>query len=308
MRRQLLLAAALLAGVAGCAAPKLEIREVGSQHVAQKGETTSGRVALGMSQLAMGNVGLALESFRRAVREDPNSHQALLGLAECYLQMGKPALARRSVEQALALRPDVPHLYRALAAAAEGEGKPLEAAQLRKEAELRTIAPAAPPPPPAAPATPAAPAAVAIARPKPPQAMPPASTVTVDLTLEPLRYKGPRMVRLSMGEVALVTKPDSPFGHVVERAGDTTIHAPLRILNAARVEGIAARTRKLLAAKGAGAADIGDAPRRQGHSELRFAAGDSDRARKVAAKLPFKVMLVERDGPMVLLVGRNAAP
>ena len=303
MRRATLFAV-LLVGVAGCAAPKLEIREVGGAHVAQKGETTSGRVALGMSQLAMGNVGLALESFRRAVREDPQSHQALLGLAECYLQMGKPALARRSVEQALALRPDVPHLYRALAAAAEGEGKPIEAAQLRKEAELRTIAPGGPPAVPVP-----APAAVplAIVQPQSPRA-PAASTVTIDLTLDPLRHKGPRMVRLSMGEVALVTRPDSPFGAVAQRANDTTIHAPLRILNAARVQGIAARTRKLLAANGAGPADIGDALRRQGHSELRFARGEGEKARRLAAKLPFPVLLVERDGPMVLLVGRNAAP
>ncbi|HET9355082.1 MAG TPA: tetratricopeptide repeat protein, partial [Sphingomicrobium sp.] len=104
MSRPALLAAAMLAGVAGCAAPKLEIREVGSAHVKQKGEPTSGRVALGLTQLAMGNVGLAVESFRRALREDPQSHQAMLGLAECYLQMGKPSLARRSLEQALALR------------------------------------------------------------------------------------------------------------------------------------------------------------------------------------------------------------
>lgn len=305
MRRATCLSAALLVGVAGCAAPKLEIREVGGAHFAQKGETATGRVALGMSQLAMGNVGLALESFRRAVREDPNSHQAMLGLAECYLQMGKPALARRSIEQALALRPDVPHLYRALAAAAEGEGKPIEAAELRKEAELRKIAPG---PPPAGPVPAAVPVAVTVLQPKLPPPPPVTSSVTIDLTLAPLRHKGPRMVRLSMGEVALVTKPDSPFGGVVQRSGDSTIHAPLRILNAARIEGIAARTRTLLAARGAGTAQIGDAPQRQGHSELRFARGEGDRARKVAARLPFRVMMVERDGPMVLLVGRNAAP
>ena len=86
------------------------------------------------------------------------------------------------------------------------------------------------------------------------------------------------------------------------------VHAPLRILNAARVQGIAARTRSLLASKGVGRADIGDAPDRRQHSELRYARGEEARAQTLASKLPFKVMMVERDGPLTLLVGRNAAP
>lgn len=292
MNKPALLAAALLCTAAGCATPRLDIREVGGAHVRKSGETASGRAALGLSQLALGNVGLAVESFRRALREDPRSHQAMLGLAECYLQMGKPSLARRSLEQALALRPDVPELYRALAAAAEGEGKPSEAAQLRKEAELRSAPPVAAP---------------AMAAETAPVSAPPESTVTVDLTLEPLRDEGPRLVRLSMGEVALVTKGGSPFDRLPRRA-DPTIHAPLRILNAARVQGIAAGTRKILLSKGLAPASIGDWIERKERSELRFGRSDAARARIIAASLPFEVRMVERAGPIVLLVGRNAAP
>ncbi|WP_206367566.1 LytR C-terminal domain-containing protein [Sphingomonas sp. HDW15A] len=82
----------------------------------------------------------------------------------------------------------------------------------------------------------------------------------------------------------------------------------MRILNAARVQGIAARTRNLLAAKGIGQADIGNAPARREKSELHYSKLDAERARALARKLPFKVMLVERSGPLTLLVGRNAAP
>jgi hypothetical protein len=112
---------------------------------------------------------------------------------------------------------------------------------------------------------------------------------------------------LSLGEVALMTRPGSPFAGA-KHVTDTTVHPPLRILNAARIQGIAARTRTLLASKGVTRADIGDAPARRKHSELRYSKSDSARAYALANKLPFKVMLVETDGPLTLLVGRNAAP
>ena len=300
MRRAFMISAAVAAlGLSACASPKLEIREIGSANLDLSDGTSDGRVALGLTQLAMGNVGLALESFRRAAREDPQNHKALQGLAECYLQLGKPELARRSLEQALALRPDVPELYRALAAAAQGEGKTGEAAALRREAAARAN-PTAPSPPVAAAPVRSTEAAVIAVRDEPPSLM-------ANLPPEPLADKGPRLIRLSLGEVALMTRPGSPFARVRQEA-DSTVHAPLRILNAARVQGIAARTRSLLASRGVGGADIGDAADRREQSELRYAKGDLARAQALANNLPFKVMLVERDGPLTLLVGRNAAP
>ncbi|QIK95679.1 tetratricopeptide repeat protein [Sphingomonas sp. HDW15A] len=204
MRWTLTISSAAALALCACASPKLEIREIGQTHRDLSDGTSDGRVALGLTQLAMGNVGLALETFRRAAREDPQSYRALQGLAECYLQLGKPALARRSLEQALALRPDVPELYRALAAAAQSEGKPEEAAALRREALTRTnpTVPLAPPPVPPVRSTEAAVIAV----------QDDTRSATVDPAPGSLPDKGPRLVRLSLGEVALMTKPGSPFG------------------------------------------------------------------------------------------------
>ena len=294
-----MISAAAVLALSACASPKLEIREVGQAHRDLSDGTSDGRVALGLTQLARGNVGLALETFRRASREDPQNYRALQGLAECYLQLGKPAVARRSLEQALALRPDIPELYRALAAAAQGEGKTAEAAALRREAANRANPGAPSVPVPVAPVRSTEAAVIAVKD-------EPVSEVG-DLASNQVTDRGPRLVRLSLGEVALMTKPGSPFAGA-RNVADTTVHAPLRILNAARVQGIAARTRSLLAAKGVGSADIGDAPARRQHSELRYSKRDTTRAHALASKLPFKVMLVEADGPLTLLVGRNAAP
>ena len=183
MKRAFAFSAALVFGLSGCTTGNVEIREIGSAHSDLSDGTTSGRVALGLVQLSQGNVGLALETFRRAVREDPQSYRALQGLAECYIQLGKPELARRSLEQAMALRPDVPELYRALAVSAQAEGKPQEAAALRREAVARAnpVVAAKLSPPPPVPAKPA---------------LPPAETT--DLAIEPKRDEGPRLVRLSL--------------------------------------------------------------------------------------------------------------
>ena len=88
-----LIGAALL--LAGCAHEGVKVRHIGSVHDDKSDGTTSGRVAIGLSHLAMNNVALALENFRRAQREDPASAEALAGLAECYQRMGRPALGAR---------------------------------------------------------------------------------------------------------------------------------------------------------------------------------------------------------------------
>lgn len=288
--------AALL--LTACAQRPLEVRAVGTAHRDQSDGTTSGRVLIGLGQLRMDNVGLALENFRRAAREDPSSAEALAGMAECYQRMGQPSLARRYLEQALALRPQEAGLYRALANVAAGEGKADEAAALRREAALRadgktaaagrvTIALA-----PARPAV-AAPAPTVTVVLSPPAAMPAAGA------------PGPRLVRMSLGEVKLVSSGAAPFGET-ELASDDTLHAPLRVLNAARIQGIAARTRALLAGRGLRDIEIGNAPGRRSVTQIHFAAVDRERARAIAARLPYPIQMVERPGPLVLLLGRDA--
>ena len=289
----------ILAGAAvllsGCAHEGVKVRQVGAVHADASDGTTSGRVAIGLSYLAMNNVGLALENFRRAAREDPSSAEALAGMAECYQRIGRTALARQYLEQALALRPQESGLYRALAVVSDAEGKGQEAVALRREADLRAAGKTA------------AAQRVTVALPEPIKATAaPAQSVTVRLApARPAADAGPRLVRMSMGEVMLVSTTRSPFGEVRSAQADI-IHAPLRVLNAARIQGIAARTRTLLASKGLTGIEIGNAPGRRPTSELRHAQADRARAQEVARRLPYAVRLVERAGPMVLLLGRDA--
>ncbi len=295
-----LLVPAMALVLAACATQGVKIREVGAVHRDTSDGTTNGRIAIGLGQLRMGNVGLALESFRRAAREDPSSAEALAAMADCYQRMGRPQLARRYLEQALALRPQEPGLYRALASVSDSEGKADEAATLRHEAALRAEGKTA--------------AAQRVTVDLPavrPVATAPGPSVTVDLA--PARptdvavAEGPRLVRMSMGEVMLVSRSGSPFAAApVALARNDTVHAPLRILNAARIEGIAARTRALLAAKGFKGIEIGNAPGRRMVTEIHFAPADRDRARGIASRLPYAVAMVERAGPLVLLLGRDA--
>ena len=76
-----LVATAVLA-VAACSMDqgKLDIRSTPSA-LAQGTRPVPQRIAEARGQLALGNVGLALEAFRIAWREDPNSTDALAGMA-----------------------------------------------------------------------------------------------------------------------------------------------------------------------------------------------------------------------------------
>lgn len=98
------------------------------------------RVAEGYGQLALGNVGLALESFRKATREDPSSTAALLGIAMSYDKMGRFDLSRRHYEAALAIAPGDTRLLGALASSLELQGLGVEAASVRNEIAVRLAA------------------------------------------------------------------------------------------------------------------------------------------------------------------------
>jgi len=56
---------------------------------AAKLRSGSGVLAEATGQLVLGNVGLALEGFRKALREHPNSAEAYAGIAKCYEAMGR---------------------------------------------------------------------------------------------------------------------------------------------------------------------------------------------------------------------------
>ena len=59
----------------------------------------------GKTQMAAGQYGLAIQSFRRSLARDPVSLKALNGLAASYDLLGRPDLAERYYRQALVLDP-----------------------------------------------------------------------------------------------------------------------------------------------------------------------------------------------------------
>jgi hypothetical protein len=187
-----LLVTAALATV-GCApgAKQVEIRPIADP--AAKLRLGGPRLAQAKAQLALGNVGLALEAFRIVTREQPSNTEALAGLAACYSTMGRFDLARQYYEAALAISPNDPALLTALAASLDSQGMRVEAAEVRAEvsqlqaASAALDAPIGPDPEPAVvqsvpvkPAVKVISAPLAVAAPIV-QAMPAGPTVTVKL-------------------------------------------------------------------------------------------------------------------------------
>ena len=135
---------ALLA-IAACGGEdgKLEIRSMPTP-LAQGAKPVSFRVAEGHQQFALGNIALALESYRKAWRDDPESIDALAGIAACYDRMGRFDLAGRSYEAALAIEPGNTTVLAMLAASLDQQGKRSEAMAVRDEIQQRLAAARAP--------------------------------------------------------------------------------------------------------------------------------------------------------------------
>jgi len=121
---------------------KLEIRSTPTP-LAEVKRPVPERIAEARGQLGLGNVALALTSFRIAAREDPNSIDALAGIADCYDRMGRFDLSRRYYESALALAPANTELLAAFAASLQLQGKSAEALSVREEISARMAASAA---------------------------------------------------------------------------------------------------------------------------------------------------------------------
>jgi hypothetical protein len=84
-------------------------------------------------QLAIGNVGLALEGFRKAARDYPDNPEAFAGMAACYEAMRRYDLAELKYQEALALAPHSLVLLGRLAAMLDQQGKATAAAEVRGE-------------------------------------------------------------------------------------------------------------------------------------------------------------------------------
>jgi hypothetical protein len=304
---QLFLSAAIAVATVSCSGPGVDVRAIKSP-LALGQQPVDFRIAEGNSQLALGNVALALEAYRKALREKPDSVEAMVGIATCYDKMGRFDLSRRHLEMALAVAPANTELYSIFAESLELQGKRDEAARVKAELAQRVVAPEAvreaPGSIPVLPLPPAPSVTVALA---PPRSAP--------VAVEPQKA-GVRLERLSMGEVALITRPEPRWEArtVARTATSTTIRfekktAPaVTLLNAARVQGLAARTRAYLAARGFSGASIGDAPVTRRFSVIQFAPAEQRRAERLAAQFGFALeRQTGAETGVTVLLGRDAA-
>ena len=288
------------------------------------------RIAEGRGLLATGNVGLALEAFRKAHRDDPSSASALAGLAACYERMGRFELSHRYYEQALANAPTDRAILAALARSMEMQGRTEEAQVIRRE--LAGSEPAATP---VAPPTPgqserrsieqAATGSITVTLPpamKGGDDLAPLAAQSTATTLQPIVAgpvdDSPRLERLSLGEVALVTTAQPRWRPQLVRrtnASTTVRFVPLkparrdhgvRLLNAARYQGLAARTRLTLRRNGWERVSIGDAGRIRQKSLVLYSPATAAAARRLAAQFGFGIAKDARPGPLTVLLGRDA--
>lgn len=417
--------------------------------LAQGDRPVSFRIAEARGQYALGNVALALESFRKALRDDPASVDALVGMAGCYDAMGRFDVSRGQYEAALAIAPADTRILGQFAASLQHQGLASEAEAVRQEMAARAVTPLAAAAAPAAvtvampaarpvpaitlpaadvrdraeatvtlvevapilvapvpasieaqvPLEPAAPAVVLASgtisapqsapvplvqqlalvvppTPRPvieqivavaptPAALPvpvvariiPTPVIdSIAAAVEPAPFdpplvapvevadampaaigNGPRLERLTLGEVALVTtparQPARPRPSQVPRAMAPAILAraatPVRfsslappladqqslrtdgrervllVLNAARVQGLAARTRHYLAGQGVRQALVGDAPRVRDHSVIIAPPSQWARAKALARSLKFGPRMI-RGSRLMLVLGRDS--
>jgi len=282
-RAFVLLAAGAMLG-SGCASdPAVEVRAVNAPRPAAGDE-----IGLAQASLALGNVGLALQQFRQALRAQPDSTDALGGIALCYDRMGRIDLSRRYYEEALALSPADTRLLSGYATALARHGAVAEAQAVISEIALRTkgsavqwlIEPAI-----AEPITPLPPIDVAASDPLAPQ---PAATKV-------------RLERISLGEIALVTSGTPSWFKLPAAIPAQSV----RLLNAARRQGLAARHRQQLEGAGWRSIAIGDAPRTRQSSLVLYPTGQGTEARRLAADLRIAAIRPEARADILVLLGRD---
>jgi hypothetical protein len=290
---------ALVAGVAltGCASD-VDIRPVGVSALAPQA-APSQRVAEGRSQLALGNTGLAIESFRRALRDDPSNLDAMAGLAISYERMGRFDIASQQLERALALAPGDEELLGRLAANREAEGRGDLALAIRREMAMRR--------PTANSGVPTT-ARVAQAVSLDDRLSSPVLSQAPSTKIAAPSMDAPKLVRLSLGEIALVTKP----GPIWEQALAARAAAPLRahrieLLNAARAERLAARTRIAVQAKGWSNVAIGDAQQVREDSVVLYPPSARFAAARIAAQFGIRAELDPTATHIRVLLGRDRA-
>jgi len=122
-------------GLAGCVTVTKEVKVRAIPDPSAALSRGGDEVAVARGQLALGNVGLALEGFRKAQRYYPTNPAPLQGIGDCYAIMGRFDLAQSNYEAALALAPQDRRLLLGLAVIFEREGDLLRAAHARADAD-----------------------------------------------------------------------------------------------------------------------------------------------------------------------------
>lgn len=319
--KRLIAATGLALVVTSCArAPELAVKPLPTV-LAQGRHSVSFRVAEAAGQFALGNVALALESYRKALREEPASIEAQTGIAACYDSMGRYDMSRRHYEEALALAPTDPHLLGMLAASLLQQGRVDEAAAVRREAE-DLLTPLARPFAVAGGSNLAVPTVVGLnqaghsvtvelpaAHPSEQLAVLKPALRTEPVYVAETSRSGPRLERLSLGEVALITTPQrTPRAPTIKASSPVrsaaVSAAPLLLLNAARTEGLAARARRYLSTRGFPLALVGNAPRIRARTLIIAPAADRARALRLARTFSVAPQLVE-GRRLTLILGRD---
>lgn len=307
---------------AACASNQMEVRSIADPGA--KFRQGGGQVAEARALLTVGSAGLALEAFRKLQREQPTNPEVYEGIAASYAAMGRHDLERKYYEAALAFAPKSPKLLNGLASSLEGQGKRTLAAAVRQEAALAVSTrpgfnvKAGEP---VAVATPQI-ASVTVKLPPPRPAtlksLWPVEDIVAAAEVAPEQVSGaPRLERLSSGEVALVTTGKPLWASASPprvRASSAVAWVPLknsgqpaniRLLNAARSQGLAARTRKFLHERGWRDLRIGDASKVRQESVVLYSAGQEATAHRLAAQFDCKAVRVQRAGVLVVLLGRK---
>ena len=307
-------------------------QDVAVRPVGLPASAAGGALAEARAQLALGNVGLAIEQFRVALRQAPRSVDSLVGIARCYELMGRADLSRRYFEEALAVDPANGAALGALAESLARQGRTGEATQVRAEIALRSKPqgsnvhwtidepspqpPATVPPsasatvtvdlPPAAAALPPAPAATPTPAPAaaPAAGKPPPMPTPVRVT-SPALVRQVRLERLSLGEVALLTTPRPLWPAPAARAATVERPDRVRLLNAARRQGLAARTRERLSSVGWRSIAIGDAPQTRPLSLVLDPAGRRLEALRLAANLRIAAVQPSARSHITVFLGRD---
>ncbi len=345
------LAATAVLGISGCGGGgELQIRPLAAP-ISATAKPVPFRIAEANGHLVLGNVALALESYRKALRDEPQNVDAMVGMAACYDKMARFDISRRYYEAALAVAPTDAGVLSLFAGSLELQGLSQQASAVRIEmiaaqvfAEGRSVGTAAPdeqaraavaqrsaPLPSAAqaqsvtvelsPAWPAVSAVPAYGADAAAQSERSPNVVAVAARTAPPQADraGLRLERMSLSEVALVTNGEPQWRpQLVHRtAQSATIRfvplkrlertAAVRLLNAARTQGLAARTRSLLRNGGWQRVAIGDARRMRDRSLVLYSPATEEAARRLSKQFGYQIARQPQSAGLIVLLGRDVA-